>query len=58
LSEEFDVLTESFSLAINVEAKIYLDYLIIVIDEVDHCGDYLGNDKTNGTIPMQLNQPR
>ncbi len=39
LSAEFHVLTNAFDLKIQPQTKIYLDHLIIAIDEVDDCID-------------------
>lgn len=41
LSEEFHTLTGAFNVKIDEQTKVYLDHLIIAIDEIDNCIDDL-----------------
>lgn len=56
LSEEFNVLTDSFGIEINPETKKNLNHLIIVIDEVDQCVDELPDRSSRDSITSSLIQ--
>ncbi len=50
LSEEFHVLTSSFDISIDPDTMIYLDHLIIAIDEIDTCIDALSTKEERDSI--------
>jgi len=54
LSEEFHTLSNAFDITIDPETKIYLDHLIIAIDEIDNCIDELPTKKLRDEITEGL----
>ena len=54
LSEEFHTLTSAFDIEIDAQTKIYLDHLIIAIDEIDNCIDELPSKELRDTITNSL----
>lgn len=54
LSDEFHVLTKTYHVDIDATTKIYLDHLIIAIDEVDNCIDELPTKKERDAITKSL----
>jgi len=54
LSDEFNVLTDSYHIVLSNTTKRQLDHLIIIIDDVDHCIDEIPDKHTRDTITTSL----
>lgn len=54
LSDEFNILTDSYKIELSEETKIHLDHLIIVIDDVDQCVDETTDKATRDSITSSL----
>ena len=54
LSEEFQVLTNTFNLNIDQRTKLYLDHLIIAIDEIDNYIDELPSKEERDAVTHSL----
>ena len=54
LSEEFNILTDSYKIQLSRETKLNLDHLIIVIDDIDQCVDEMPDKASRDSITHSL----